>query len=49
MWVIKPPITFQPNKPPPHCAANETRVDEYVRHFKEDCWALPKQVRLCCD
>ena len=30
---------------PPHCAANETRVDEYVRHFNEDCWALPKQVR----
>lgn len=29
----------------PHCAANETRVDEYVRHFKKDCWALPKQVR----
>lgn len=30
---------------PPECANNETRVNAYVHHFKEDCWALPKQAR----
>jgi hypothetical protein len=30
---------------PPESAEDETRVHDYVRHFKEDCHALPKSVR----
>lgn len=30
---------------PSESAEGETRVSEYVRHFKEDCHALPKSVR----
>ena len=30
---------------PPEAKEGETRVHDYVRHFKEDCHALPKEVR----
>jgi hypothetical protein len=30
---------------PPEAKEGETRVHDYVRHFKEDCHALPKSVR----
>jgi hypothetical protein len=30
---------------PPESKEGETRVNDYVRHFKEDCHALPKNVR----
>jgi hypothetical protein len=30
---------------PPHSAEDETRVDAYIRHFKQDCWALHSNVR----
>jgi hypothetical protein len=30
---------------PPECAEGETRIHEYVRHFKKDCHALPEGVR----
>jgi hypothetical protein len=30
---------------PPESKEGETRVNDYVRHFKEDCHLLPKSVR----
>lgn len=30
---------------PAELPTGQTRVDAYIRHFQEDCWGLPKQVR----